>query len=84
MRAKGAEENQLLQASAENAGEFGKKIGLFGALFGCWHSNLSRPFTHGKHSYRVCLQCGARRHFDAETFTTHGSFYYPPTPSRGI
>lgn len=59
-------------------GVFGEKIGVLGSLFGCWHSNLSRPFTSVKESYRVCLKCGARKHFDAETLTTFGAFYYPP------
>lgn len=60
--------------------EFGKKIGLFGTLFGCWHKHLSRPFTAHHQSYFVCLDCGARQHFDAQTFETYGAFYYPPNP----
>lgn len=58
---------------------FGKKVGVFAALFGCWHDELSRPFTIGKESYRVCLLCGARRHFDPRNLKTFGAFYYPPT-----
>jgi hypothetical protein len=65
---------------AESANFFGRKIGLVATLFGCWHKNLSRPFTYGKESYRVCLNCGARKDFNAETFTTSSSFYYPPKP----
>lgn len=65
-------------------GVFGEKIGIFGAWLGCWHSDLSRPFTNAKESYRACLRCGARRHFNAETLTTFGSFYYPPEiPTNG-
>lgn len=60
-------------------GEFGRPIGLIGKLFGCWHKNLSRPFTNKRTSYRACLQCGARKKFDAKTLKTSGSFYYPPT-----
>ena len=27
-------------------------------LFGCWHRNLSRPFTISGRTYEVCLDCG--------------------------
>lgn len=62
--------------------DFGKKIGLAAALFGCWHKNLSRPFTYAEESYCVCLNCGARRNFNAKTLTVSGSFYFPPQPRR--
>lgn len=58
---------------------FGKKIGLVTKLFGCWHTNISRPFVSGKVGYRSCLQCGARKHFNPETLQTDKSFYFPPT-----
>jgi uncharacterized membrane protein len=29
-------------------------------LFGCHHSNLSRVFTIGGRTYRVCCHCGAK------------------------
>jgi hypothetical protein len=29
-------------------------------LFGCHHSHLSRVFTIGGRSYRVCCDCGAK------------------------
>jgi len=60
---------------------FGNKIGLLGALFGCWHKSLSRPFTIGSESYCACLDCGARKHFDPQTLRTFGSFHYPPAVS---
>jgi hypothetical protein len=60
---------------------FGKKIGLMAAVFGCWHKNLSRPFTYGGDSYCVCLKCGAHRNFNAQTLISSGSFYFPPIPS---
>ena len=31
---------------------------LFDFLFGCWHRNLSRPFTLSGWTYEVCLNCG--------------------------
>jgi hypothetical protein len=63
----------------ETQGTFGKKIGLFGMLFGCWHKALSRPFTNKRGSYRTCLECGTRAAFDIESFRTLGTFYYPPS-----
>ena len=30
----------------------------FEFLFGCWHRNLSRPFTLSGWTYEVCLNCG--------------------------
>ncbi len=65
-------------------GAFGARIGIFGKMFGCWHGHLSRPFTSEKESYRVCLECGARKHFDAQTLKTFGSFHYPPAISLAI
>lgn len=56
----------------------GEPIGFFGKLFGCWHKDLSRPFTGKCFSYRVCLECGARKEFDAESLRTFGPYYYPP------
>ncbi len=60
-------------------GTFGKKIGFVGAMFGCWHKRLTRPFASKKVSYRACLDCGARAEFDTEDFKTLGTFYYPPS-----
>jgi len=73
----------LIQRSGRSAKEidalvFGKKLGMVAKLFGCWHDNLSRPFTRGETSYRCCLHCGARKQFNAKTLETFGSFYGPP------
>jgi hypothetical protein len=57
---------------------FGEKMGLVAKIFGCRHKNLSRPFTRDKTSYRSCLNCGARKPFNAETLETYGKFYAPP------
>jgi hypothetical protein len=27
-------------------------------LFGCWHRNVSRPFTISGRTYEVCFDCG--------------------------
>jgi hypothetical protein len=45
-------------------------------VFGCWHSEMSRPFTHDGESYRACLECGARRQFDATRWEMTGAYYY--------
>ncbi len=57
---------------------FGEKVGLLGKIFGCWHEDMSRPFSHEHIAYRSCMKCGARKQFDSETLRTHGSFYFPP------
>jgi hypothetical protein len=57
----------------------GEPIGIFGKLFGCRHRLLSRPFNEKGSAYLSCLECGARRRFDTESFRTSGAFYYPPS-----
>lgn len=54
-----------------------QRVGLLAGIFGCWHKELSRPFTTKNDSYRACLHCGARRHFDPENLRTFGGFYFP-------
>jgi hypothetical protein len=61
--------------------EFGPEVGMIASLFGCWHKELSRPFTHGNSSYISCLSCGARKHFDPDRMKAYGVFYYPPDVS---
>ena len=36
----------------------------FELLFGCWHRNLSRPFTLSGWTYEVCLNCGKKFAYD--------------------
>jgi hypothetical protein len=45
-------------------------------VFGCWHLEISRPFSHHGHAYRVCLNCGAQRQFNLRSWQMHGNFYY--------
>jgi hypothetical protein len=74
------EQNFIAEALINRTnGSFGKKIGFLGTVFGCWHKELSRPFTSKRMSYRSCLACGARKQFDPNNLTTIGPFYYPPT-----
>ena len=62
----------------------GEKVGLFSKIFGCGHQDLSRPFSQGKFGYRVCLRCGARKPFNAETLETYGSFYFAPVEKSDL
>ena len=50
---------------------------LVARLTGCWHRKLSRPFTRGKQTYRVCLRCGMQRDFDLRTWKSTGRYYLP-------
>ena len=50
-------------------------------VFGCWHKEMSRPFTLYSESYRVCLECGAHRRFNPQTWELVGPYYYEPKAS---
>ncbi|HEX6283584.1 MAG TPA: hypothetical protein VFZ71_01865 [Pyrinomonadaceae bacterium] len=53
------------------------KIGNFMArVFGCRHTDLSRPFSRGGRAYRSCLHCGAQRQFNLGNWQMQGDFYY--------
>jgi hypothetical protein len=54
-----------------------RKIGFFGAVFGCWHKRLTRPISDNESTYQSCVECGARRRFDTESYSASGPFYYP-------
>ena len=76
------EQNHIAKTVLNNNEKvFGARIGIMGKVFGCWHKELTRPFTIQKSSYRACLDCGARKKFDTETLKTIGPFYYPPAIS---
>jgi hypothetical protein len=74
------EQNQIAaRANNKEMRGFGRKIGVLGRVFGCWHKNLTaRPFISGADAYRACLHCGARKPFDTDSLRTYGSFYFPP------
>ena len=60
-----------------NASSVGTKIGdLVARVFGCWHMDMSRPFSHQGHAYRVCLNCGAQRQFNLGKWQMNGNLYY--------
>jgi hypothetical protein len=41
---------------------------------------MSRPFTLRAASYRVCMECGAHRRFNPQTWEMTGPFYYEQAP----
>jgi len=43
---------------------------------GCWHLEMGRPITASGETYRACVNCGARRCFDEETWKTKGPYYF--------
>src|SRR5215813_6829690 len=45
-------------------------------IFKCWHRHMGWPITSDGETYRVCLDCGARRRFIAESWRTVGGFYW--------
>lgn len=40
---------------------------IFEAIFGCRHSNLSRPFTLDGHTYKVCMNCSRQVFYSRDT-----------------
>ncbi|HLN99962.1 MAG TPA: hypothetical protein VK208_16005 [Pyrinomonadaceae bacterium] len=55
-----------------------------GDAFGCKHREMSRPFSRQGEAYRVCINCGARRRFDAQTWNSSGRHYYKPARSSDL
>lgn len=45
-------------------------------IFGCWHGQMNRPFTQNDETYRTCMKCGARRHFNPVRSKMTGAYYY--------
>ena len=60
------------------------KIGnIVARVFGCWHAEMSRPFSRDGRAYRTCLNCGAQRQFNLGNWEMQGNFYYHrPTSSQ--
>jgi hypothetical protein len=52
-------------------------------LFGCWHTEMGRPFTHRGVTARVCTDCGARRRFDTAKWEMVGAYYYDTATAAG-
>jgi len=47
-----------------------KILNVFEVVFGCWHRNLSRPFTLSGWTYEVCLNCGKQFAYNRAAITS--------------
>ena len=56
--------------------------GWLNRLIGCWHMEMSRPFSSEGKAYRVCLSCGAHRQFNLKNWKMQGDFYYSRPTSK--
>lgn len=56
---------------------FAPITGVLRRAFGCWHLQMSLPFTRDNETYRTCVSCGARRRFDLDQWAMVGDFYHP-------
>lgn len=56
--------------------------GWLNRLVGCWHSEMSRPFSSEGQAYRVCMNCGAHRKFSLKSWEMQGDFYYSLPTSK--
>jgi len=48
-------------------------------VFGCHHSNLSRVFTIGRKTYRVCCDCGATFNYSLDAMRMESRLLSPRT-----
>ena len=48
-------------------------------VFGCHHSNLSRVFTIGRKTYRVCCNCGATFNYSLDAMRMESRLFCPRT-----
>ena len=55
-----------------------------GNVFGCPHKEMSRPFSRQGETYRVCINCGARRMFDQKSWKPTGPYYFRPATPRDL
>jgi hypothetical protein len=72
-------------SNPEQTGESSPTIRLGGwinRMFGCWHKEMSRPFSSEGQTYRACLHCGARRSFSVGRWEMRGDFYYSLPTSK--
>lgn len=62
---------------ALKSARFAPITGVLRRAFGCWHLQMSLPFTRDTETYRTCVSCGARRRFDLDEWAMVGDFYHP-------
>lgn len=51
-------------------------------LFGCHHGHLSRVFTIGGETYRVCFDCAARFEYSMKTMSVERRLSSAPVMTR--
>jgi hypothetical protein len=75
-------DQQMIKNQAERSRALNNAAGrLVQRLLGCWQHDLSRPFTRGGKTYRVCMKCGLSRDFNLAAWKTQGASYaLPPWP----
>ena len=71
-----AEKVLVYNAPRESLGIIQWFVSLLASLFGCWHRDVSRPFTRHGQTYRTCLGCGAHKRFDLAKWEDRGGFFY--------
>ncbi len=71
-----AEKVFVYNAPRESLGILEWLTSLLASVFGCWHREVSRPFTRQGQTYRTCLGCGAHKRFDLNHWEDSGGFYY--------
>jgi hypothetical protein len=59
-----------------------KLINALDFLFGCHHLHLSRVFTIGGETYRVCCDCGARYGYSLEKMSIKRRLPRAPASTR--
>jgi hypothetical protein len=66
----------------EDGGLMAVGIAVLDFLFGCHHGELSRVFTVGGETYRVCFGCGAKFEYSIETMSIERRL--PSAPMTGF
>ena len=51
-------------------------VRIFKRLVWCRHSHMSRPYTVNDEPYRTCLECGARRRLNMQSWWTKQYAHY--------
>jgi len=58
-------------------------IAIFDFVFGCHHRELSRVFTVGGRTYRVCCGCGAKFKYSLSRMSMESRLRLPDTEGHG-
>jgi hypothetical protein len=61
---------EVKMGAFEVGGLMARLVRTLDYLFGCHHGNLSRVFTIGGRTYRVCCGCGAKFDYSLANMST--------------